>query len=316
LFSPGKSLTKTDLLGLCSHRCQMFKHWVIETLLPPARRPSRLSFGYYPTGSLRYDLSGRLFGHFNLLKRLQSLDIMAAIDAQPEDWILDFGCGAGYITVELAKSAKRTIGIDVNPYVSRIKIPTSLQDRLEFLRAEGNNLPFPSASFDKILASEVLPMISDPGRFLAEIKRVIKPGGHLVVVNGTGLPAIREAYRSGSPRLRRLAARYPNQFPASYDDYCKRFQAVAGTARSAFLSEQEILNLLHDHGFRVDAVRHSPRRRAGEFLSWKQFELFLASGKVVPTKGFLVPFLLLSLLSLGDSDGYSGGLIAVATAGA
>jgi SAM-dependent methyltransferase len=286
---------------------------MLTRLRQPSRVPSSISFGYLPTGSLWPDLTGRLFGQPNLLKRLQARDIMMALDIQATDTVLDFGCGAGYMTVEMAKLAHKAIGIDVLSYVGTIAVPSSLANRLAFTRANGADLPFPAAHFDRVLASEVLPMIPDPALFLAEIKRVLKPGGHLVVVNGTGRTEISEAYRSGSPQLRRLADRYPNRFPANYDEYCGRFQVVAGTARPGFQSEQEILDLLRDGGFRVVAIKHSPRRHAGEWLAWKQFELYLATGKLVQTRGFLIPYLLLSLLSFWDGEDYKSGLIVTAT---
>ena len=51
---------------------------------------------------------------------------MAALDIKPTDRVLDFGCGSGYMTVEMAKLAAKATGIDVNPYVASIKVPRSL----------------------------------------------------------------------------------------------------------------------------------------------------------------------------------------------
>ena len=70
------------------------------------------NFGYIPTGSIR-DIRGKLFGHINLLKRLQAKDIMKALNIEPGDLLLDFGCGSGYMTVEMAKLGKKTYGIDI-----------------------------------------------------------------------------------------------------------------------------------------------------------------------------------------------------------
>jgi len=279
----------------------------------PSARPSFLSFGYLPIGIPRYDIPGRLYGYPNLMKRLQARDLLAALDIQPSDHVLDFGCGSGYVTVELAKLAAKATGIDVIPYVASIRVPPSLAGRLEFIQTSGTRLPFPDASFDRILASEVLPMIPEPGPFLAEMKRVLKPGGRLVVANGLGHPAIAEAFATGSPRLRQLAARYPQRMPKSYDDYCAVFQKIAGTARRSFLSEQDILDALGAAGFRIERKKYSPRRSAGEWLSWRQFELYLRTGKVVFDGGFLATFLRLLAMSAFDRSDYKGGLILVAS---
>lgn len=272
-----------------------------------------MSFGYLPIGLPRYDIPGRLFGNPNLIKRLQAPDVMACLDIQPGDRVLDFGCGSGYMTVEMAKLAAKATGIDVNPYVATIRVPDALKGRLEYIQTSGVKLPFADASFDRILASEVLPMIPEPGPFLAEMKRVLKPGGRLVVANGMGHPAIEAAFATNSPRLAELARRYPERMPKSYAEYCAYFQKIAGTARTGFMTVDEIAGGLDKAGFSVQSSRFSPRRSAGEWLSWRQFELYLRTGKVVFDRGFLSTFLKLLLMSWNDREDYKGGLILVAT---
>lgn len=272
-----------------------------------------MSFGYIPIGISRYDIPGRLFGNPNLMKRLQAPDVMTALDIQPGDHVLDFGCGSGYMTVEMAKLAANATGIDVNPYVSTIRIPESLRGRLEYVQTSGARLPFADSSFDRILASEVLPMIPDPAPFLAEIKRVLKTGGRLVVANGIGHPAIRDAYATNAQRLAELARRYPERMPKTYAEYCARFQSIAGTARTSFMTGEEIADALENAGFSVRSSRYSPRRRAGEWLSWHQFELYLRTGKVVFDRSFLPTFLKLLAMSATDREDYKGGVILVAT---
>jgi ubiquinone/menaquinone biosynthesis C-methylase UbiE len=281
--------------------------------IAPSRTPRFMSFGYLPVGVPKYDFKGRLFGVPNLLKRLQAADIMAALDIKPTDRVLDFGCGSGYMTVEMAKLAAKATGIDVNPYVASIKVPPSLAGRLEYIQSSGTELPFPDHSFDRILASEILPMIPEPGPFLREIGRTLKPGGRLVIVNGVGHPALEEAYASEAPRLARLARRYPDRMPKTYAEYCARFQTAAGTARSGFMTEAEIVEAVGQAGFTIESTKYSPRQSAGAWLSWSQFELFLRTGRIVPDHSFLPTFLRLALRSALDREDYRGGVILVAT---
>ncbi|WP_448207924.1 class I SAM-dependent methyltransferase [Azospirillum sp. sgz302134] len=280
--------------------------------LPPAAKPNYFSFGYVPSGSLRNDWSGRLFGAPNLLKRLQAPEILAALAIDPADRVLDLGCSSGYITIEMAKLAAEAVGVDINPYVRTIRIPGSLIGRLSFECVSGTALPFPDGHFDKVLASEVLTMIDEPPHFLAEVRRVLKPGGRLVVVNGVGPIPIRDAYRDGSPRLEELRRRYGNRVPASYDDYVAGLLGVAGTATPRFLERDEVIRLVEDNGFHIQDARHSPRRVAGDRYAWEQFELFIREGKVVTLDSFLPKFLSLSFLSLFDRADYKGGLIITA----
>ena len=280
--------------------------------LKPSARPSYWSFGYLPTGSRVGDLQGRLWGNPNLLKRLQAPDVVEAMAIETGHDVLDLGCGSGYFTVEFAKLGQSAVGVDVNPYVEGIEVPESLRDRLSFRKADGTALPFEADLFDRILASEVLPMIPDPRLFLGEIRRVLRPEGRAVFLNGSGPLPIRDAYERRLPWLRRLADRYPERFPQSYDEYCAQFQKVAGTAQSRFFSDEEVLTIIRDAGFRIVSDDHTPGRRAGEYLARRQLEHYLKTGEIVATPSFLPNFLFLSALSKLDGDGYPGGLLVVA----
>jgi len=113
------------------------------------------------------------------------------------DHVLDVGCGPGTITTGLAKYASdgKTIGLDISPDVlnkakslaTAANIPTSGPGSVSF--EQGNvleKLPYPDASFDIIYASQVFGHLSLPGqplRALAEIRRVLKPGGILATVD-------------------------------------------------------------------------------------------------------------------------------------
>jgi ubiquinone/menaquinone biosynthesis C-methylase UbiE len=278
-------------------------------MINPSSNPSYLGFGYLPSGHWRADWRPRLFGAPNLMKRLQVFDILRALDVQPTDTVLDVGCASGYITVELAKLAKTAVGIDVLPDIEARPVPAPLAGRLVFKRASGAALPFPDNSFDRILASEVLPMLPDPRAFMPEIARVLKPGGALVVVNGLGPLPISDAYDADSPRLRALRARYPQRFPSSYDDYVRTLQRLFGTSQTRFLSESEIAAIVTSGGFRIVERSGSPRAAGGDWIAWEQFRLYLDKGEVLPAQNFFLRFLWLSLRSLFDRRDYRGGLI-------
>ena len=64
----------------------------------------------------------------------------------------------------------------------------------------------------------------------------------------------------------------------------------------------------------MESVTYSPARRAGDWLAWRQFRHYLATGDIVLQLPFLRTFAYLSMLSLGDSEGYEGMPIIVAYA--
>ncbi|ROT44022.1 class I SAM-dependent methyltransferase [Pusillimonas sp. NJUB218] len=275
---------------------------------------ARLNFGYLQRGSFKVDLKGRFFGEPNLLKRLQADALFKALDVREGMQALDVGCGSGYLTVELAREGANAVGVDVNPFVNTIRIPSSLRGRLKYQQASGASLPFEDGKFDVVLASEVLPMLPEPEPFVREIRRVIKPGGRLVVANGVGPIPIRRAYEMNDPRLAKLRHRYSDRFPSSYADYALAFQRSAGTSRNDFLGVDDMTALLSDYGFAIGSISHSPGRRAGDWFAWRQFHHFLATGKIVLQLPFLPAFVYLSMLSRGDTEGYEGMPIIVAHA--
>ena len=270
------------------------------------------SFGFIPSGKFSVDLYGKLLGHPNILKRLQAKDIINALSIAPADIVLDFGCGAGYMTVEIAKAARMTYGIDVNPYISTIPVPALLKDKLHYTMVDGQHLPFEDSYFDKILASEILPMIKDPAVFIKEIYRVMKPGGRLVISNGAGHPSIKRAYENNSILLKLIEWFYNKRVPESYEEYCRILQSSFGTKRDSFIQQAEIHDVLESVGFTVEETIYSPSYIAGAYFSWSQFLLYMNTGRTLAQHKFALKYLFWSLVGIFQMKGYPGGIICVA----
>ena len=107
------------------------------------------------------------------------------------DRVLDLGCGFGRHAVEAARRGGNVIAVDrsaeelqqVNALFAAMRaqgeIPVSTITRA--VRADLLALPFPDDYFDVIMASEVLEHIPDDERAMAEIARVVRPGGRVAV---------------------------------------------------------------------------------------------------------------------------------------
>jgi len=96
--------------------------------------------------------------------------------------VLDAGCGPGSITLGLAAAVApgKVVGIDVQP--SQVEQARALADQrgVTNVRFEATNvyeLPFPDGSFDAAFANAVLMQLREPVRALAELRRVLRPGG-------------------------------------------------------------------------------------------------------------------------------------------
>ncbi len=101
---------------------------------------------------------------------------------------LDIGTGPGQIVLKLAKRLKlwKFTGIDRSGSMiaqgqkSLAALP-EVAGRVEFHTADGNHLAFPDASFDLVMCNSVLHHLAEPANLLAEMSRVAKPGGGILL---------------------------------------------------------------------------------------------------------------------------------------
>lgn len=93
--------------------------------------------------------------------------------------ILDFGSGSGYLIGELQKEGIDAYGVDSSE--EAITYGTSVGVKNLSIMHVGTALPFPAAHFDAVLAMDVLEHLSEEQTVLAELKRVLKKDGILVI---------------------------------------------------------------------------------------------------------------------------------------
>lgn len=101
---------------------------------------------------------------------------------RPTDQVLDIGCGAGLQTRILARTAGRTIGIDISKNAldrARSEAPAFGDERVEFRLTTIESAGFQADRFDKIYSVCVIEHIPDYRSVLRECFRVLKPGGIL-----------------------------------------------------------------------------------------------------------------------------------------
>jgi len=106
--------------------------------------------------------------------------------------VLDYGCGYGDLTFAMSRTHPDIVGVDVA--ADRIAFARSEYAPLRFEVCPEQGLPFPDASFDIVASIVVLPFVPDPDAYLAEVRRVLRPGGHLVIATKTW-PLLRRAWR-------------------------------------------------------------------------------------------------------------------------
>lgn len=282
---------------------------MVTLMMPFPKKSYFWNFGYLPRKNPVKDLVFWMVGFPNLLKRLQAKEIMNVLDLSSEDVVLDLGCGHGHFTVEIAKNVNKCIGIDIWEGVKDIIPPTELKGRLEFQQGNVEALPFEDAVFDKILASEVLAIFPDLDKAFVEIKRVLKPDGHLILVNGVGHPELKNAYARKSRKLIKLKEKFPDSFPDSYEKYVEDINKIFGNLKSRFFSEKEITDLLASYGMRIQQKRFAPGKKVYSSFSWTQFTSYLSTGNPLSVKRSFILFPWLYLQDYSDPERISGGLI-------
>lgn len=96
--------------------------------------------------------------------------------------VLDYGCGSGYGSADIAVGATRVVGVDVSHEAIEHARANFSAPGLEFAPIEAERpLSFPDQSFDTVLSFQVIEHVRDPDRYLSEARRVLRLGGHFVL---------------------------------------------------------------------------------------------------------------------------------------
>ena len=95
---------------------------------------------------------------------------------------LDVGTGAGALAFALAPLVREVVGLDPVPELLELARQRRLPNT-EFVEGDGAALPFPDASFDLAATHRTLHHVAHPDRVVAELVRVTRPGGQVLVVD-------------------------------------------------------------------------------------------------------------------------------------
>jgi SAM-dependent methyltransferase len=119
--------------------------------------------------------------------------------------VLDFGCGSGVATVEIAKFASHVTGIDISPEATRIARANAekagVAGNTTFAVMDAEALEFAPGSFDIVNVRGVLHHM-DFNAALAQIRRVLAPDGKAIFLEALANNPIIHAYRKRTPHLR------------------------------------------------------------------------------------------------------------------
>lgn len=154
--------------------------------------------------------------------------------------VLEVSCGAGggasYIVRSLGPASYT--GLDLNPASIELCKKRHQLPGLDFVQGDAQNLPFPDASFDAVVNVEASHQYPDFPRFLAEVARVLRPGGHFLYTDSRRNPVVAEWESAlAEAPLRKEAERdIEREAKRGLDANTQRSQEAIGRRAPAFLA--------------------------------------------------------------------------------
>lgn len=128
--------------------------------------------------------------------------------------VLEYGCGPGSYAFDLAERGAHVIGVDISPVAIELARKNASDRGLDvtFTVMNAESLDFADGSFDLVCGSAILHHL-DMARGLAEVRRVLKPGGRAVFLEPLGHNPLINWYRRRTPHLRSV-----DEHPLRMDD--------------------------------------------------------------------------------------------------
>lgn len=165
---------------------------------------------------------------------------------QPQERILDLGCGDGQLTAKIAAAGARVLGVDSSPAMVEGAVARGIDARVGNAEA----LPF-SSEFDAVFSNAALHWVRDQDAMLAGVKRALRPGGRFVAEMG--------GHGNVAAILVALTAVLQRHGMAGLEEGVNYYPSVEGYRAR-----------LERHGFTVDEIQLIPRPTplAAGMASW------------------------------------------------
>ncbi len=154
-----------------------------------------MNISFYKQGARFYDAIWRGYTRQTLNRTLSALDLNWLSEqeqraSQPAR-LLDIACGSGELVWRLSRLHPERLeitGLDNSPQMlvrARQKLAGYNEAHFVLVDATESALPFSNDSFEAVVFANALHYLSDPDRLLLEVRRVLKPGGRLVIEDFT-----------------------------------------------------------------------------------------------------------------------------------
>jgi demethylmenaquinone methyltransferase/2-methoxy-6-polyprenyl-1,4-benzoquinol methylase len=154
------------------------------------KQPDQVS-GMFDAVARRYDRTNAIMSVGNA--QFWRAATVRAVDPRSGERVLDVACGTGTSSYALARAGATVVALDFSP--GMIEEGRRRHPSIEFVEGDAEKLPFGDDEFDAVTVSFGLRNVEHPKMALAEMYRVLKPGGRLVVCEFSKPP--RALFRTG-----------------------------------------------------------------------------------------------------------------------
>jgi 2-polyprenyl-3-methyl-5-hydroxy-6-metoxy-1,4-benzoquinol methylase len=207
-------------------------------------------------------------------------DLLGSVDWSGKR-VLDVGCWWGWFILYARQQGAHAVGLDCEN--SRIRDAAHyLQSSSGLCVADGLHLPFPADTFDVVVSIHVLEHVSADGDMIGEFRRILKPGGVLLI-------SVPNEWSFGILPYRPLRAlirgKMAGKLPLSVHRYVKSL-SFSDLSHHREYTARSLQRLLHSNGLQVEQVwRHGldlPYPLKGRISQRVRQRISLSMGKAVP----------------------------------
>ena len=205
------------------------------------------------------------YGHFARYLETGALEFLARINIEPGTRVLDVACGAGQTAIPMSRAGAKVTGIDIATNLIEQARARAQAENLDVRFDEGDAemLPYPDGSFDIVISLIGAMFAPRPDLVVAELKRVCRPGGKIIMgnwtptgfvgqmfkIHGKHVPppaimapplkwgdeaTIRERFKDGLSHLKISRRIYPFNYPFPTSEVVEFFRKYYGPSYKAF----------------------------------------------------------------------------------
>lgn len=123
-------------------------------------------------------------------------EVITACEITDVSTVLDVACGPGIVTCALAQKGACVTGIDLTPGMIDQARDRAVKSNVtvNFQIGDARSLPFKDESFDRVVTRYSFHHMENPCEVLAEMIRVCRPNGRIIVIDATPAPAAQQGY--------------------------------------------------------------------------------------------------------------------------